>query len=309
MFEQEDCRFDYISDQPNIYTIVCSILIPLFTVFLELAVHSPLSCCNTIGNDSDNKTSNACTNVSSHGVSTPVVVNEQPQLQVPPTLNATQAELLADAQQLEEWKRKSQVTPACCIANPPPNIRANRFIVAVLLYTVVLSAFIVRIHDIDDPYIRPACRPYVWKGSIPGPNWFVVVLYNIIPFVAATFSMIRTVVDCWLVRSGRGLKYAGQSGGEDWTTWPPCMPFFLLFVGVRQAFRWPIALLMNRPLGFVGARYDRVATVDGDIEMQGEEARRLVDDHDGDGSDYEGDNADPPAYNVAIHDQGAAGKM
>lgn len=303
MFEQEDCRFDYISDQPNIYTIVCSILIPLFTIFLELAVHSYLSCCNTIGNDSKN------TNVSSHGVSTPVVVNEQPQLQVPPTINATQAELPADAQELEEGKRKSQVTPACCIANPSPNIRANRFIVAVLLYTVVLSAFIVRIHDIDDPYIRPECRRYVPKSSIPGPNWFVVVLYNIIPFIAATFSMIRTVVDCWLVRSGRGLKYAGQSSGEDWTTWPPCMPFFLLFVGVRQAFRWPIALLMNRPLSSAGQQYDRVATVDGDVEMQGEEARRLVDDHDGDRSDYEEDDADPPAYNVAIHNQGDAGKM
>lgn len=303
MFEQEDCRFDYISDQPNIYTIVCSILIPLFTIFLELAVHSYLSYCNTIGNDSKN------TNVSSHGVSTPVVVNEQPQLQVPPAINATQAELLADAQELEEWKRKSQVTPACCIANPSPNIRANRFIVAVLLYTVVLSAFIVRIHDIDDPYIRPECRRYVPKSSIPGPNWFVVVLYNIIPFVAATFSMIRTVVDCWLVRSDRGLKYAGQSSGEDWTTWPPCMPFFLLFVGVRQAFRLPIALLMNRPLSSAGQRYDRVATVDGDIEMQGEEARRLVDDHDGDKSDYEEDDADPPAYNVAIHNQGDVGKM
>ncbi|KAG9202539.1 hypothetical protein G6514_004277 [Epicoccum nigrum] len=308
MFERENCEFKYNTDAPSLRGIACSYLITLFAIFLELAVHSSLSCCNTTGHGSDNNTSST-TNVPSHGVSTPVVVNEQPQLQVPPALNATQAELLADAQELEESEKKSEVTSGSCVANPSPNIRANRLIFAFLLYTVVLSAFIVRIHEIDDPYISPECRRYVWKGSIPGPNWFAVVLTNIIPFIAATFSMIRTVVDCWLVRSGRGLTYVGQSGGEDWTTWPPCMPFFLLFVGVRQAFTWPIALLMNRPPISTGERYAILATVDGDIEMQGEEARRLIDDHSGDGSDYEGDNIDPPAYNDTIHNQGDVRKM
>ena len=307
MFERQSCEFKYNTDFPSLRGIVCSYIITFFAIFLELAVHSSMRCCSTTGHDSDNNTFSA-TNVPSHGASTPVVVNEQPQLQVPPALHATQAEVLAEAQELEESGRKSGVKSGNCVPNPSPNIRANRFIFAFLLYTVVLSAFIVRIHEIDDPYISPECRRWVWKGSIPGPNWFAVVLFNIIPFIAATFSMIRTAVDCWLVRSGRSLKYVGQSDGEVWTTWPPCMPFYLLFEGVRWAFRWPIAFLMNRPLSSAGERYDRVATVDGDIEMQGEEVRGLLDDHDGDESDYEGDNAGPPAYDDAIHNLGDAGK-
>ena len=60
---------------------------------------------------------------------------------------------------------------------------------------------------------------------------------SVLPFIAATFSLLCTVGDCWLVGESMGLKYAGRKGRHDWMTWPPCLLPFLVFVVIRGLFR------------------------------------------------------------------------
>lgn len=195
-----------------------------------------------------------------------------------------------------------------CHPHPSPNVRANRFIAAVILYALVLTAFILRIQDINNPYVRPMCRPYVgkWKGTggIPDPNWWAVVLLNILPFIAASFSLIRTVVDCLLVRWRQVLSYDAPIGDEAWRMWPPCMPFFIVFVAIfvliDGLFGWPVAWLMGRPRSSIWSTPRNESGRREDIEMQGEETRRLVDSVDGEGTEDEERTDGPPAYDEAV---------
>ena len=60
---------------------------------------------------------------------------------------------------------------------------------------------------------------------------------SVLPFIAATFSLLCTVGDCWLVGESMGLNYAGQKGRDDWVTWPPCLLPSLVFVVIRELFR------------------------------------------------------------------------
>lgn len=48
--------------------------------------------------------------------------------------------------------------------------------------------------------------------------------------------------------------------------------------------------------------------MEGDVEMQSEEARRLVDEHDKGESDYEGNFDVLPTYEAAVSDEGGARK-
>ena len=166
----------------------------------------------------------------------------------------------------------------CYLPNPLPNIRANSLITAVFLYAVVLTAFIMRMQGIAHPPKPADC----WYWNTPKPNWWFVVLLNILPFVAATLRLICTVVDCWSVSKGKGLKYSRVKGEDDWRIWPPCMLPMLVYVMIRELFRWPIKWLMERPGALrTGLRHERRNKMGEDIEMQSEEKRRLVDDVDG----------------------------
>lgn len=303
------CEAYYNTDLANSYSVGCTIAILFFTVFLELGAHYHANCCHTISDDEYPMKPRKFPKKASRR---PTIVNEQPRRQTTPDMNGSQTNASSTELEAQPAPKKQPPQEDCCVgcrARPSPNIRANRLIVAIFFYAIVLTAFILRFRDIEHPHIRPECTPYVWRGdgSIPGPNWWAVGLLNIVPFIFATFSMLRTVVDCVLVRWGLHLKYAGEDGPNDWLTWPQCMPVFLVFVCIRAGFRWPIALLMGRPRESGRPRHDMRAGLEGDIEMQGEETRRLVDDHDDDAeSDYEGDGSGPPAYDYAVHDRGSA---
>lgn len=306
MFTKQSCEFDYtVVSHGELPAVFCTVAICYGTFFLEIVVHSYMNCCNTIRDEEGfNPLS---TSPDSQQARLPKIVVEQPRSEAPPRADSSQG----DASQPNESGQSSESAHAnfppsptyCdwCVANPSPNIRANRLIVAIFLYAAILAAFIIRIDYIRGPDIRYECQRYVSKHSIPGPNWWIIGLFNILPFFIATLSLSRTVVDLYLVRSGRGLKYAGQNDTEDWTTWPPCMAFFLVFVCIRTAVRWPIILLMGTPRHRAGLGFNGSTHADEDIEMRGEETRGLVDGVDDGDSDYEGDDVGPPAYGDAVH--------
>lgn len=230
-----DCKLDY-DGLPTDRTIVCTVVIVLFTVVLEFAVHGKLS-------------------------------------------------------------TTSRSSEFCLHPNPAPHIRANRLIAAILLYTPVLTAFIMRVHDINDVYVRPACRQYVGNGI----NWWAVVSMNILPFIAASFSLIRTVVDCLLVRCGMGLESEVGSKENGVWTWTPCMPFYLVYVGVVGLFTFPIACLMGRPSNGIWSMPVTGAGIEEDLEMQSEETRGLVDDMEEEEEEEEEEGTDkPPTYGEVV---------
>ncbi|KAF3009694.1 hypothetical protein E8E13_008623 [Curvularia kusanoi] len=304
-FLRFDCEFDYTKgNSPNYgLTVACTAIICYATVFLEIVVHCNLDgSCSAIRKKAAHTATTASLRTNPDRTAIPTIVIEQPQLRAQPSLDATDIPTIE--QELQPTKNKT-LPDCCCVPSPSPRVRANRLVIAILFYAVILGAFIYRVHSFADPYVRPACRRYVQKSDIPGPNWWVVGLFNVLPFVVATFSLIRTVVDCWLVRYGRGLNY---SGDLDWTTWLPCMPFSLLFLGVKAALMWPIALSMGQPSGNVEGRYWRLAAMEGDVEMQSEETRRLVDEHDEGESDYKRSYDGPPTYDVAVNDEDGARK-
>ncbi|KAF9691352.1 hypothetical protein EKO04_010567 [Ascochyta lentis] len=295
-FTSSECEFEYISNMPTVTNVICTILIVGFTVFLEIAVHGKTDCCTTISDENDQSV-DTDPDATSREVLLPTIVIEQPGSYKPLPSHAPSVN--AEIQDAEVEQSQLSVQPDfCCYPNPSPNVRANRLITAVFLYAVVLAAFITRMHEIKDPYIRPECRRYV---SIPEPNWWGVVLLNILPVIAASFSLMRTVVDCLLVRWGQGLTYGGQTGGSAWLTWAPCMPFYLVYIGVGGLFKWPIGWLMGKHRSRWSATRTAIG-MRGDIEMQGEEATGLIDDVDGEGS-VDG----PPAYDGTVY-QAARGQ-
>lgn len=309
--DYKKCAFDYIDDNgPNTTTVVCTLLILVFTVVLEMAAHSYMNCCSTIR---DEDVYIALGKTPDEEELLPPVVVEQPQLEATPRADVPQngiSETEATETRPEAVKKKPRPPPdccTCCIPKPPPNVRANRLIAAVFLYTVVVTAFSIRINGIVNPYISPHCRTYFTDVNVAGPNWWAVGLLNILPLVIATLSLLRTVVDCFLVRWGRSLKYIGQDGVDDWTTWPMCMSCFLVFVCIREVSRLPITLLMGMPRGSARPRRSRQTRIAEDIELGGPETRGLADGVDDD-SDYEGEESDPPAYSDAIHGQTGSGK-
>lgn len=303
---KETCELDYKKDKgPSTSTVLCTILIIFFTIILELAVHSYMNCCNTI---EDTDVYNAFGKPPDEEELLSPVITEQPQpealLQADVPCNDTVEPNASDPTPEPEQKKRPPSPDCCtlCFPNPSPNIRANRLIAAVLLYAVVLAAFIVRMNGINNPYIRDECRRFIVKHDIPGPSWWAVALLNILPLCIASLSVLRTIVDCFLVRWGTGLKYVGQGGADDWTTWPMCMSCFLVFVCIREAARLPITLLMGLPRGSAVSRHGQRSHNQEDIEMGGEELRGLAEGVDDD-SDFEGDPGGPPAYNDAVHRQ------
>ncbi|KAJ4993390.1 hypothetical protein SVAN01_00938 [Stagonosporopsis vannaccii] len=304
--EKTICAWDYIDDRgPTTTTVICTLLVLFFTFVLEFAVHSYMNCCNTI---KDEDVYTVLGRVPDEEELLPPVVLEQPQPETAPRADVPQNDI-SESDAIEAQPEPAQKKPpprpdccTCCVRNPSPNIRANRFIAAVFLYAIILTAFSIRIDNIVNPYISPSCQRYFSNEDVAGPNWWAVGILNILPLVIASLSVLRTVIDCFLVRWGRGLKYVGQDGADDWTTWPMCMSFFLVFVCIREAARLPITLLMGVPRASLHSRRTQMAE---DIEMGGEETRGLAGGVDED-SDYEGDEGGPPAYKDAIHGQQGA---
>lgn len=198
------------------------------TIVLEALSHETLNCCTTISDVTD--ANDTHTDRMSYEAVLPGVVNEQPRPQAPPEAEASSsssAQSHAPAQ-----KRTPTQKQSCCLPNLSPNVRTNRLVTAIFLYAGILLFFIMRMRDIRAPHLRPECAGYISldqaSDRMPVLNWWVVVLLNVLPFVCASFGLLRTIVDCILVRWGQGLGYGGKRVGKTWT-WPVCMPLVALW--------------------------------------------------------------------------------
>ncbi len=207
VFAEGDCRYEYLSGL-TLKPILCTIIIVWFTILLEVAV----ACGGCAINDGIDRTSPESAITLQEGLLRTSTVTEQPHSQ--PSLQLRAPEHQANDKAPDEAETKpAAVSNIWCLPNAPPRIRANRLIMALILYTAILTAFSIRMHDVVNPYISPECNRYFPASSIPR-NWWFTVLLNILPFVTATFSFMRAVVDCYLVRWNSSLSWGKGDGSE-----------------------------------------------------------------------------------------------
>lgn len=197
-----------------------------------------------------------------------------------------------------------------CTENAPdPPLRASRFAMGLIIYAGILAAFIVRIRDArDQPYIPEPCQEEI---GLEGPDWTAIAFLNIIPFICATFALLRAFVDCVLVRWGKSLGIF--STGTFAVPWPPCAPvlgilFVVVFVVVVALYllfecvRIPAALIMGRWEASIWTAEFARGSENGNVdeERRGEEGMGLVQNADG-GENADGEGSEePPAYDEAV---------
>lgn len=185
--------------------VFCPILLVWFTFFLGGCRTGTIDCCNTI-NDDDEDITHSAWNTASQEALVPTIVEEQPCSHGPSEVPTSQ--ISVSDQIPEPVQRESSLRIDCCLPNSSPNIlEANRRVTIVFLYAVVLTACL-RIRSLHGPgeRIRPAWQKYHLrvKLSIPEPNWWVVVLFNILPSsLRASPSYARLLIAFW------------YDGGED----------------------------------------------------------------------------------------------
>jgi hypothetical protein len=131
---------DSKSADGDVYVYLCTVLIFLFTIAMEVTVHCTVDCCNTVNDDEDEE----AFDTTPYGTAT--TVQEQPQPYTAPQVDVPQHSMKDASTQTEP-----PIRAECCLPNPSPNIRANRLITAVFLYAVVLTAFIIQMHGITHP--------------------------------------------------------------------------------------------------------------------------------------------------------------
>lgn len=297
------CRFTYAflaNDSPSNKTVLCTLAIIALTICLEVLANARLNCCDfgTLGERDKNEGAGLATEAQSEPSAVPLTattttVSDQPQLQPEPQ---AEPQSTSETNNSEATEKKSNFPSCafCCYENPSPHIRANRFVVATILYSLILTVFILRIQDASKrPYVDILCRHLIHP---PPPHWTAIAILNIIPFICASFAFLRTLVDCVLVRCGTGLAYNPAKGQYFWT---PLMPFMIVFCAVyllMECLKIPVACLMGDREVSLWTRKNKGKNKIESIEMQSEEAQGLVDNVDGPGDvDRDGDNG-PPAY-------------
>jgi hypothetical protein len=280
-FSDSVCEIEMESPLPEVRTVLCTIVIIVFTIALEVTVASKLGCCSSARHNSD----------SAPTQDAPTTTLAQPQSE-PPLQAAVQV-------------RQGPAPPSANKKRslPSPLLRANRLAAAVLLFVPLVIAFSLRMADIVTPPVPPTCRHRYGSGNMPPPNWWAVALLNILPFVSACFALLRALVDALLVRWNTGLSpiRGGQIDGEF--LWMPCMPFMLVGVlgyMVLQFIRWLITVMMGQPGSDIWGR-ERVKEGDADVEMQGDRVNLMDDMDDMDGNEsVEGNVAGLPTYDEVV---------
>ncbi|KAF1847907.1 uncharacterized protein K460DRAFT_403222 [Cucurbitaria berberidis CBS 394.84] len=291
-------KYGYLEmDMPSSKTVFCTFAIIWGAILLEVFSNARLTCCGFETHKKDDEEAVPSATDSRVELSAMTVLEQpkprsEPHVEPQPTPNSDDQTIM-DAPPVEG---KPTTFPFCCYDNPSPSIRANRLASSTLLFGLILTAFIIRIREATvPPAISARCLRLL---NIPAPHWHVITILNIIPFVCASFAFLRTLVDGVLVRWGKGLTYKLNNGRYLWT---PCMPFMLVFIvlyAVVECIKIPIAFLMgHREVSLWTANsVDKGKGRAVDIEMQDEEAQRLVGNMDGpvdvDDEDLDG----PPAY-------------
>ena len=200
------------------------------------------------------------------------------------TTQPTPIDALDVSPPVEQTKCTKTSTTIWCEPHPSISTRVRRLTWATILLVPVCLVFGFRMADTNFLNVRHECMKFL--SFLPlRPNWWAITLLNIVPFVLAITAWIRALVDCLLVRWGKGLRYPDED--TPLFAWPPCAPVFfvILFAAV------PLFLLMG--LLNKGARWVAGKTVveNDDVEL-GEENRGLIVGMDAEDRDMDA----PPAY-------------
>lgn len=278
-----DCHHRYgpfLDDpfMPSTTTVICTVIILIFTVFIEIVSHSfkiklPQSKSDT-KNNTTNDIANDATAPPPYSTDAPVdgVLGNEIRTgdQDQETIPHGDSNENENAAQQDEIKRPFVVYQQ----SASPKTRANRFVLATLIIIPITIAFAFRINETRMEYDR-ACRAVM---DIAPPQWWAITLFNILPFTCACMAWLRTLVDCILVRYDLSLSLRA---------WPPAFPIVMvtgmivmLGVGIRNG----IMSMMGRSDEIKGER---------DIEMNvtgvSEEERGLMRDVDSTEGEMEDD--------------------
>lgn len=264
---------------PSDTTIFCSMVIPPLTLLLEVLVNAKIICDCTHSKSNEENVANSPD--TDHSAQAALLITEQPQPQADPQVELISADTIQDVPQATI----AQQFTFCCLPNASPPIRANRLAVAIIIYSLITTAFALRIRETQND---------------SATNWVFTVLVNIVPFSCASFAFLRAFVDAVLVRWSTGLNYGT---GDGWM-WMPCMPFFIVFGSgytILECLKIPIAAVMGdwELSTWTMSHNEGEGTIE-DVELQG-----LVDDFDGMADEDDG----LPAYDeVTVSEGGVEGK-
>ena len=211
-------------------------------------------------------------------------ISQQPQIHAEPQADIENQN--AEATQTEVKKDSSSSSEAfCCQDNASPQVRANRFAVAALLFSLTLWLFLSFIGGETNRFVDEDCLPFVQKPQVHQ----TALIISSISFVCASFAFLRTLVDCILVRWGKSLIY--DTVKYDGCFWWPLMPIavvigmaFGLILGLFECLKIPIALLTGDwdvSWWTSKTKGKGKATEEEGLEMQDEERRGLVSNVDG----------------------------
>jgi uncharacterized membrane protein YhaH (DUF805 family) len=292
------CELEYIgSDWPSTRTVLSTMAIMALSLLLEVIVNTvpPGPTENAHGSESIE----AAAPLALVPTSAPVqeVHAQQPQPESRLQASAEQQPQL-QTENTNEYRREGD----CCPSHVSPLMRANRLITALLFFVPLVAVFSLRVRDMGTPYIRPECRAYIEPSDVAPENMYTVVLLDFVPFIGGCFAVLRALVDVLLVRCDAGLGYGDGSKREREWIWLPCMPFMAVFGVIYLAWmclKWPVALLMGRRIWSEG---EGLRERGDDIEMQGEQARGLLngEDENESGGGQEGGAAGLPSYDKVV---------
>jgi hypothetical protein len=206
---KQDClaEFGNLEDSsPSTKTVLCTILIIVLTCGIEAVAHASKSedCCYEKDENGD-------------------FIRVAP---VPTAQTGTEAANTAagDAQTSAPATNPSGEVPANerkkkddHVHIPSPTRRANRLVGATALIIPITIAFAVRMQQLQITYPLK-CQLQL---DIAPPQWWAIVLFDIIPFICASLAWLRTLVDCILVRWDKTLTMGA---------WPPAWPLAIVAI-------------------------------------------------------------------------------
>ncbi|KAF2852014.1 hypothetical protein T440DRAFT_49428 [Plenodomus tracheiphilus IPT5] len=259
-------------DYPSSTTVLASAAIIALTIALEIAVNSSAACISDLINQSK---------PTHHYVEAETQTSDLVTLQPPPRDSPLLRPLTSTAPEPELKSNQFYKN------SPTPSLRANRLAAAMIIYTLLTTAFTLRIRETQQ------------VGYV---NWTFTTIVNILPFTSATLAFLRAFVDAVLVRWGKGLRSGCSGEGEGGCVWMPC----LVVMGPLGVGWWVsqrvVAVVMGRRVVWGGRRKGKKRGRVEDVEMYGEERERLV------GGDFGGEvgagegSGGLPAYEETVEE-------
>jgi hypothetical protein len=182
------------------------------------------------------------------------------------TTESTPIDAFNASPSVERSKSTEASTTAWCEPYPSPSTRARRLTRSTILLIPICLVLGFRMAD----RVSEECIRYI-SSSAP-LNWWDIVL-----LIMAFDAWLRALIDCLLVRWGKGLIYPAKS---SWGIgWPPFAPVSLVITVA--------ASLVNK-----GAKWVMGKTVAENNDLELEENRGLIVGIDAENQDVHG----PPAY-------------